>query len=296
MELRAVLIGQPHETLGALEDSKVKIIESPDCLQGVRDIIRYRPDFVICRVELPDLNGLSMAKILSLLKIQTPLIMTAHVHKPAHEAIVKRLPNVIDYFAETGIYYDLKRYISKLKSPSSKKELVEADYSYHFIEHEWANLLCRQNKKRILVVENDKLTRRAILTKLDQLPGLQLYTANDGMEGLLKALFIKPDLILTEIDIPEINGLSLSQILYILGKPIPLVFVTANEKKEVKRKATNIEGVIGFLHKSRLPRKGFLAMALGQYLQKAERLQKSMGTSYSQAKANKLETDKDSIF
>ncbi len=297
IDLKAILIGQPSETMGALEDSKVKVIEVADCLQGIRGIIRHRPDFVICRVELADLNGLSMARILLLLKINIPLIMTTTNHKPAHEAIVESLPNVVGYWAEAGIYYDLKRFVSTFKRPApTRKDKSLSPYNFDFKEHEWANLLKKSSNKRILLIENDDLTRRAILTKLDNIPGLQLFTSQDGLEGLLKALFIKPNLILTEIDIPEINGLALAQILYVLGKPIPLVFVTANEQKETKRKATNIEGVVGFLHKSRLPRKGFLAMALAQYLQKSERLQKSINDSYEQADVNRLETEKDTII
>ncbi|MDX2471916.1 MAG: response regulator [SAR324 cluster bacterium] len=297
IDLKAILIGQPTETMGALEDSKVKVIEVADCLQGIRGIIRHRPDFVLCRVELEGLNGLSMARILLMLKINIPLIMTAPEHKPAHEKIVENLPNVVGYWAEAGIYYDLKRFVEKFKRPSSnKRDKPQTPYSFKFIEHEWANLLEKSNKKRILLIEKDELTRKAILTKLNKIPGLQLFTCQDGLEGLLKALFIKPNLILTEIDIPEINGLALAQILYVLGKPIPLVFVTANEQKEVKRKATNIEGVVGFLHKSRLPRRGFLAMALAQYLQKSERLQSAIGESYEKARVDNLETEKDSII
>ncbi len=298
LELKAVLIKPTTETLGVLEDSKVKVIQANDCLEGVRLIIRYRPDFVLSTIDLPDLSGLTMAKILYLLKVHTPLVLTDPKHNHQHEKRVEALPNVKGYFMESGIYYDLKSFIAKLQSvsPSAKDKEPPPKYEYSFKEREWASLMSRRKKKRILLIEEEELTRKALLIKLDGYTDYDLFMATNGLEGLTKALLIQPDLILSEIDLPEINGLAMSQILYILDKPFPVVFVTANDHKETKRKATHIEGVIGFLHKSRLPRKGFLVMAVQQYMHKAEKLAQSLGESYSKARANHLETEQASLF
>ena len=295
IEPKALLIQPANETLGVLEDSRIKVLQAKDCLEGIRQMIRYKPDFVISKIDLPDLSGLSMARILNLLKIQIPLLLTDPKHNPRHEKFIERIPNVQGYYLESGIYYDLKKFIAKLESTTKDKE-IPSKYNYHFKEHEWASLMIRRQKKRILIIEEDELTRRALLIKLDGYTDHQLYTAQNGLEGLLKSLVIQPDLILCELDLPEINGMALAQIFHILSKPYPIVFVTANEQKEVQRRAVNIEGVLGYMHKSRLPRKGFLVMALQQYMKKGEKMIAEMNGSDSSKRDGRGKPGEDDLF
>lgn len=64
--------------------------------------------------------------------------------------------------------------------------------------------------KRILIVANDEETRNLVETTLN-LDGYFILTAQDAMRGLESARLQKPDVIILDIDLPRMEGLSLGR-------------------------------------------------------------------------------------
>lgn len=60
--------------------------------------------------------------------------------------------------------------------------------------------------KKILLIENDDEMRELMRTTLDQ-NGYEVATASDGIRGYDMALFIKPDVIITDIHLPGADGM-----------------------------------------------------------------------------------------
>ena len=60
--------------------------------------------------------------------------------------------------------------------------------------------------KKILVIENDDEMRELMRTTLEQ-DGYEVATASDGVRGYDMALFIKPDVIVTDIRLPGADGI-----------------------------------------------------------------------------------------
>ncbi|MEW6606989.1 MAG: response regulator [bacterium] len=92
-------------------------------------------------------------------------------------------------------------------------------------------------KKRILVIDDDCVILRVINLKLSQ-GGFEVRTANDGREGLQKAFEETPDLVITDIMMPKLDGLSVYQELKKNPKTekVPVIFLTAlgEENEELK--------------------------------------------------------------
>src|SRR5262249_42827669 len=61
---------------------------------------------------------------------------------------------------------------------------------------------------KILVVE-DSLETRDSITSLLELCGYDVIVASDGREGLAKALGETPDLIVTDVRMPSVNGIEM---------------------------------------------------------------------------------------
>ena len=59
--------------------------------------------------------------------------------------------------------------------------------------------------KRILVIEDDDETRELLRMALEK-RGYQVTVAEDGVRGYDTALFLKPDLIVTDIQMPGADG------------------------------------------------------------------------------------------
>lgn len=86
--------------------------------------------------------------------------------------------------------------------------------------------------KRILVIEDEAHTRRIICRLLRQI-GFQLIDeATDGTSGFHELLRVKPDLILCDINMQPMDGMSFLKRLRALSKPefseIPVIFLTAD--------------------------------------------------------------------
>ena len=61
-------------------------------------------------------------------------------------------------------------------------------------------------RKRILVIEDDDVMRELMCMTLEQ-NGYEVATAEDGVRGYDTALFLRPDLIVTDIQMPGADGI-----------------------------------------------------------------------------------------
>ena len=66
----------------------------------------------------------------------------------------------------------------------------------------------KNSGKKILIVEDERSIRQAIVKKLNR-EGFQVIEEINGLEGLLLAQKNKPDLILLDIIMPEMDGVTM---------------------------------------------------------------------------------------
>jgi CheY-like chemotaxis protein len=83
--------------------------------------------------------------------------------------------------------------------------------------------------KRILFVDDEIHVRQVVKACLEALAGWNVLLASSGTDGLAKAVFEKPDAIILDVMMPEMDGLDLLQQLKAnpVTHSIPVVFLTA---------------------------------------------------------------------
>jgi len=104
--------------------------------------------------------------------------------------------------------------------------------------------------KKILVVDDDKVFLRLVEYDLSK-NGFDVITAPDGEMGILLAKTQKPDLILLDINMPDIEG---GDVVTILEdnpqtQDIPIIFVTALLTKQEEIRRQNMMGKHSFFSK-----------------------------------------------
>ena len=103
---------------------------------------------------------------------------------------------------------------------------------------------------RILIVEDEIRIRegiRKLLSKLD--PGYEIVgEANDGLEGLDLCRQLEPDLIITDVQMPGMNGLKMLETLYDEGRMVKTIVLSAYSEFEYARGAMKL-GVTEYLLK-----------------------------------------------
>jgi DNA-binding NarL/FixJ family response regulator len=102
---------------------------------------------------------------------------------------------------------------------------------------------------RVLVVEDYEPFRRFVRSTLAERPALQIVgEVSDGLEAVLKAEELKPDLILLDIGLPSLNGMEAARRIAKLAPESKIVFLSQESSPEVIQEALNL-GAWGYVVK-----------------------------------------------
>ena len=91
----------------------------------------------------------------------------------------------------------------------------------------------------VLIVEDSPTMRQLIAFALKRIRGVRIVEANDGVDGLKKLSAERFDLILTDINMPIMDGLKLVSLVRNDGnyKNIPIVVITTEGAQEDRERA-----------------------------------------------------------
>ncbi|MDA7857879.1 response regulator [bacterium] len=101
------------------------------------------------------------------------------------------------------------------------------------------------NKEKVLIVDDESDLLQTLKVRLEHW-GYQITIATDGKKCLNKVSQDKPDLILLDIMMPGLDGLSICQKLQ--ESKIPIVIMTALSEEKI-RHAAQVVGVADFILK-----------------------------------------------
>ena len=98
------------------------------------------------------------------------------------------------------------------------------------------------HEKTILVIDDEKDLGETVRMMLEVAGGYKVVTAFNGKDGIKKAHMLKPDLILLDISMPEMDGLTALKILKenSATMAIPVVMLTACGDDVFKLKASQL--------------------------------------------------------
>jgi two-component system, chemotaxis family, chemotaxis protein CheY len=92
---------------------------------------------------------------------------------------------------------------------------------------------------RILIVDDSRVMRQIVTRTLRQagFTGHDLVEAADGVEGLAAVAQHEPDLVLSDWNMPEMNGIDLLDALRASGSTVPFGFVTSEGSSDMRARA-----------------------------------------------------------
>lgn len=114
--------------------------------------------------------------------------------------------------------------------------------------------------KKILIVEDEPMVRRALVGKMAEEKNLVVMSAKNGKEGLEAALREHPDFILLDLVMPVMDGMEMLSILREdpWGKTVKVMFLSNLADSEKVAEAV-AKGVYEFMIKSNMDVSGILA-------------------------------------
>ncbi|RQW83322.1 MAG: response regulator [Geobacter sp.] len=95
---------------------------------------------------------------------------------------------------------------------------------------------------KILIIEDSPTMRQLIAFALKRLPGVRIVEASDGVDGLKKLSSDKFDLILTDINMPVMDGLKLVSLVRNDAnyRTTPIVVITTEGAQEDRDRALSL--------------------------------------------------------
>lgn len=113
---------------------------------------------------------------------------------------------------------------------------------------------------RILVADDHGITRRGVRALLETKPGWKVCgEAITGAEAILKTRQLKPDVVIMDFSMPEVNGLEATRQIHAEMPDVAVLILTMHESGQLIREAINV-GARGYVLKSDLDRILFLAI------------------------------------
>ncbi|MDQ4143959.1 MAG: response regulator [Actinomycetota bacterium] len=104
--------------------------------------------------------------------------------------------------------------------------------------------------RRVLLIDDEDDIRAVATVSLDKLGGWEVVAAGSGMEGLAKAETTRPDAILLDVMMPDIDGPATVKKLQAnpVTKDIPIILLTAKIQAADRRRFQEL-GIAGLIAK-----------------------------------------------
>ena len=134
------------------------------------------------------------------------------------------------------------------KTPGGHRRILRESVNEQLREREKA---CGSPVDRfdILIVEDDRLQRQLLQSKLKDIsPKIELRTAHDGVEGLIKFGERQPQVLITDLLMPGLDGFHLLSTLVSspLVRPLQIIAITGLSDEAILEQGGVPEGVVVF--------------------------------------------------
>jgi DNA-binding NarL/FixJ family response regulator len=106
------------------------------------------------------------------------------------------------------------------------------------------------NPTRILIADDHELFRRGVAAELNQVPGWVVAAeATHGRDAVALAASLKPDMVVLDLTMPELNGLEAARQIVLADPAARVLILTAHESEQLVREVLSA-GAKGYVLKS----------------------------------------------
>ncbi|ACC79935.1 response regulator [Nostoc punctiforme] len=226
--------------MNLLDEIGFEIIEASDGQEGLDKAMQFLPDLIITDLTMPVMDGFELTRRLRQqqeFQDLTIIVSSASVFESDQH---KSLGVGADDFLPKPVHADdllqkLEKYLQLewVYETVPEKSVNETQNTIHspsssVVTAESTIVGITGNKRKILIVD-DNLENRSIVVNLLGDLGFEITEAINGQDGLDKAVELKPDLIITDLSMPVMNGLEMIRQLRVLPfENLPIIVSSAS--------------------------------------------------------------------
>jgi putative two-component system response regulator len=166
-----------------LESNNDEIVLAEDGQEGLDLALKEKFDIVVSDIDMPKINGIDLCRSLkdTAATRGTPVVMVSTFDS--------------DSDVDKGFQAGASAYLSKYEIQSHLRETVDSVLSKSKFK----------SNRLVMVVDDSKVVRRIVEKGLAE-AGFKVITAENGKKALDLLDDLRPDLILTDIEMPDVNG------------------------------------------------------------------------------------------
>ncbi|MBC7188625.1 response regulator, partial [Candidatus Aerophobetes bacterium] len=197
-------------------------------------VMKKNVDLLILDVELPDMNGIEVLKSVrkltqdmqSVVELkELPVIMVTAYPREEIKIEAEKL-GVAGFFGKPIKRKEFKKLVEEILKEGYRGENA---------------------KKLILCVDSEPRVQRFYKGTLSD-RNLQVLTASNGLEALEMVEYNRPNLIITELNLPEMDGVEMIKTIRETNPHLPIIVVSSVSEKEGSEKLKELK-VEGYLSK-----------------------------------------------
>ncbi len=198
-----------------LEKFGAVVSQAEDGEKGFEQSLSGNFDLIITDVEMPHLDGFGLCEKLK-----------GNPHTRGIPVIILSSLES-DRDIEQGFRVGAAAYVSKSEAQTQLNDTIE-----RVLEKS------RFHRGRLVLVVDDSLKIRQLLSQALSEEGFQVITAENGKQALVRVQDLRPDLILSDIDMPEMNGVELCKKIHVdpALATIPFVMMSPNCDRAIMRR------------------------------------------------------------
>ncbi|MEH1908244.1 MAG: response regulator [Nostoc sp.] len=237
-----------------LEEIGFEIAEATDGQEGLEKAMQFLPNLIITDLTMPVMDGFELTRRLrqqAEFQELTIIVSSASVFESDQH---KSLGIGADDFLPKPVHADdllqkLQKYlqIEWVYESVPEKSVNETLNTTHKQKSSVATakraiIGITGNKRKILIVDDNWENRSVVVNLLGDI-GFEIVEASNGQEGLDKAVELKPDLIITDLSMPVMNGLEMIRRLRVLPFPnLPIIVSSASVFKSDQHESLEVGG------------------------------------------------------
>jgi two-component system chemotaxis response regulator CheY len=103
-------------------------------------------------------------------------------------------------------------------------------------------------RKTILIADDSKTAQMLVRTTLQRMPGLEFRAADNGRDALDVLAKERVDLLVTDVNMPEMDGIELVREVRAGGFTLPILIITAKDEQRARERGLAL-GANGYVLK-----------------------------------------------
>ncbi len=228
---RVLIVDDEAEIIRRLERVLTKegfeVFTASDGREGFETFKKELPDLVVTDVAMPEMNGIELLRRIKALSPQTEVIIVTG-HGDYNTAIQVLREDALDY----------------IKKPLDLNDLLVAVGRYH----EKTGHLNHENATPVVLLLDDEEDARQSMTRYLKKEGYEVFSGSDGQEGLDIFNRERIDVVVTDVMMPNMDGLTLLEEIKKYPGETAVILITGFGNEDMVIQAMR-EGVDNFLRK-----------------------------------------------